>query len=83
LLVFPSVVYKWSINPFTNPYPVYSHTRDRVLALVLRYCTCMFSTKAETVCSVGTVQWKGAAPTSKNLKAWTGPKNIVSSNHER
>jgi hypothetical protein len=26
LPVFPSRVYKWSINPFTNPYPVYSHT---------------------------------------------------------
>jgi hypothetical protein len=26
LLVVQSRVYKWSINPFTNPNPVYSHT---------------------------------------------------------
>jgi hypothetical protein len=26
LLVFPSRVYKWSINPFSNPHPVYSHS---------------------------------------------------------
>jgi hypothetical protein len=26
LLVVPSGVYKWSIIPFTDPYPVYSHT---------------------------------------------------------
>jgi hypothetical protein len=26
LLVVPSGVYKWSINPISNPYPVYSHT---------------------------------------------------------
>jgi hypothetical protein len=23
--IVPRCVYKWSINPFTNPYPVYSH----------------------------------------------------------
>jgi hypothetical protein len=28
LLVIPSCVYKWSINPFTNPNPVYSHTPE-------------------------------------------------------
>jgi hypothetical protein len=26
LLVVPSGVYKWSINPFTKPNPIYSHT---------------------------------------------------------
>jgi hypothetical protein len=26
LLVIPSDVYQWSINPFINPYPIYSHT---------------------------------------------------------
>jgi hypothetical protein len=26
LPVVPSRVYKWSINPLSNPYPVYSHT---------------------------------------------------------
>jgi hypothetical protein len=26
LLVFPRRVLKWSIDPFTNPNPVYSHT---------------------------------------------------------
>jgi hypothetical protein len=26
LLVVPSHVFKWSINPFTNPYSVYSHS---------------------------------------------------------
>jgi hypothetical protein len=25
-LVVPSHVYKWSINPYTNPKPIYSHT---------------------------------------------------------
>jgi hypothetical protein len=25
VIVVPSDVYKWSINPFTNPYPVYRH----------------------------------------------------------
>jgi hypothetical protein len=25
-LVVPSGVHRWSINPFTNPYPVYSRT---------------------------------------------------------
>jgi hypothetical protein len=30
-IVFPSGVYKWSVNPFTNPYPVYRHTtRDSI-----------------------------------------------------
>jgi hypothetical protein len=29
LLVVPSRVYKWSINPFTNPNPVYSHSIPR------------------------------------------------------
>jgi hypothetical protein len=34
LIVVPSCVYKWSINPFTNPNPVYRHTpnRDDILA---------------------------------------------------
>jgi hypothetical protein len=35
--VVPSGVYKWSINPFTNPYPVYSHTtltRDSIVLLL-------------------------------------------------
>jgi hypothetical protein len=30
LIVIPSGAYKWSINPFTNPHPVYSHTRDNI-----------------------------------------------------
>jgi hypothetical protein len=29
VLVIPSGVYKWSIHPFTSPYPVYSHTPTR------------------------------------------------------
>jgi hypothetical protein len=32
LLVVPNGVYKWSINPFTNPIPVYIHSNlDTVL----------------------------------------------------
>jgi hypothetical protein len=33
VLAVPSLVYNWSINPFTNPNPVYSHThtRDNIL----------------------------------------------------
>jgi hypothetical protein len=33
LLVVPSGVCKWSINPFTNPNPVcsHTHTRDNIL----------------------------------------------------
>jgi hypothetical protein len=29
LLVVPRRVYKWSMNPFTNPNPVYTHTPIR------------------------------------------------------
>jgi hypothetical protein len=30
LLIVPSGVYEWSINPVTNPNPVYGHTQTRV-----------------------------------------------------
>jgi hypothetical protein len=44
LLVFPSGVYKWSINLFTNLHPVYSHTptRDNMKALEERGVSCYF-----------------------------------------
>jgi hypothetical protein len=28
-MALTSYVYKWSLNPFDNPNPVYSHTRNR------------------------------------------------------
>jgi sulfatase maturation enzyme AslB (radical SAM superfamily) len=61
---------------------IVTHTSNSILVSILSYYTYIFSTKAVSVCSVGTVQRKGAALTGKNLKAWTGPKSIVSSNHE-
>jgi hypothetical protein len=33
LLVLTSPVYKWSINPFTNPNPVYGHTLQVAMSL--------------------------------------------------
>jgi hypothetical protein len=36
VLVVPSGVYKWSVNPFTNPNPVYNHP------LSVTTCTSMY-----------------------------------------
>jgi hypothetical protein len=48
--VVPSDVHKWSINPFTNPYPVYSHTPRYVTILLSYYKLCQFSvTRTDTV----------------------------------
>jgi Cdc6-like AAA superfamily ATPase len=35
LLVAPSRVYKWSVNPFSNPNPVYSHSK--VVTIYIRF----------------------------------------------
>jgi hypothetical protein len=36
--VVPSGVYKWSINPISKPYPVYSHTPlyDLIISTILK-----------------------------------------------
>jgi hypothetical protein len=41
VLVVLSGVYKWSINPFINPYPVHSHPlyRDNSIGGILRKIT--------------------------------------------
>jgi hypothetical protein len=38
LLVVPSAMYKWSINPFTSPYPVYSHAPKSRQYLFMYIC---------------------------------------------
>jgi hypothetical protein len=35
LLIVPSLVYKWSINAFTNPNTAYNHTKNRDNTLVM------------------------------------------------
>jgi hypothetical protein len=36
ILIVPSGAYKWSINPVSNPYPVFSHTHNTWQYLIKR-----------------------------------------------